>query len=115
MNLNAQIAAPRVPAYRLEPAIRNSFKPLARKILRTLMHVTTVDQQSALSALQEECRAAGYIWGDLFLQVIDLGWRYESAQDAKAAARVKELRADLRAFVNDDAALDDEDLLEKGA
>lgn len=95
--------------YRLSPAERQHVKPLARKLLRALMH----GERDQIDAVRGECRSAGYIWGDLFLQVIDLGYRYESAQDAKGLARVKELRADLRAFVNDDAALDDSDLLER--
>lgn len=92
--------------FRLSDAERVRFRPLARRILRAVES----DQAHDLYPLRLGCMHAGYVWGDLFLQACDMGIRYAAAGDEKSLRRVAELRADLRAFVTDDACLDDDDI-----
>lgn len=95
-------------ATRLDPAERERCKPLARRILNIERQVGL--RRVTFDWLRAECRQQSYVWGDLFLQVLEMGARYQALGDGKSLARAIELRADLRAFLTDDSCLDDADL-----
>lgn len=94
--------------WRLDPAERERCKPLAREVLRLAAEVEAGG--GSVAGLRARCIHAGYVWGDLFLQSIAMINRFKASGAGKSLARARELRADLRAFVTDDACLDDGDL-----
>jgi hypothetical protein len=98
--------------WRLDPAERAHFKPLAREVLKLVGEVEA-GTASHTSGLRARCIAEGYVWGDLFLHSVSLIARFKKRGELKSLARAQELRADLRAFVTDDACLDDHDLSER--
>lgn len=93
-----------VPRLSLEQ--RRRFKVLAREMLAAERTGNAV----LVDAARAKCVDGLYVWGVLFAGVAEIADVYTAEGDEKSLARVAHLRAYLRAYVTDDAALDDDDL-----
>lgn len=80
----------------------NEHRKLARLIAGVPDDVLEADEGRS-AELQIECQRVGYVWGDLFIQVLRCGRQARARSDEKQLRRVGVLRAELRGIIAHDA------------